>query len=333
MLEKVQISIICSAFNHEKYIRQCLDGFVMQKGVTFEIIIHDDASTDKTADIIREYEQKHPYLFKSIYQTENQYSKGIDRVKEYMVPLITGKYVAECEGDDYWTDPYKLKKQYDALESNPDCYMCLHKVRVVNEDNSDNGRYYPLCSIESGKITSDEFYSIYNKAGYYQTSCYFFLSQKYIEWRLDPPKFRLVAPTGDDPTLLYFSFLGNVFYISEIMSHYRFQSTGSWTNEFYCNNTIKSLLKQENYYKQFIEMLREFSLFSDSKYDTELSFMVDYMSRMLYFSQDDIYWFCLNNRDYPSLFEHFGIKELHKRGLSNKALIKMKLQICFPFLF
>ena len=132
MEERVQVSIICLAYNHEKYIKHCLDGFVMQKGVTFEIIIHDDASTDKTADIIREYESNYPDLFKPVYQSENQFSKHIPFARKYLIPLVTGKYVALCEGDDYWTDPYKLRKQYDALENNPDSYMCLHRVDVVN---------------------------------------------------------------------------------------------------------------------------------------------------------------------------------------------------------
>ena len=79
----------------------------------FEILIHDDASTDGTADIIREYEAKYPDIIKPIYQTENQYSKGIKVSQVYQFPRAKGKYIALCEGDDYWTDPYKLQKQVD----------------------------------------------------------------------------------------------------------------------------------------------------------------------------------------------------------------------------
>jgi len=89
-----------------------------------EIIIHDDASTDATADIISQYEKKHPGLIKPIYQKENQYSKGIKPSTNYVWPKCSGKYIALCEGDDYWTDPYKLQKQIDFMEKNPGYTLC-----------------------------------------------------------------------------------------------------------------------------------------------------------------------------------------------------------------
>lgn len=121
------VSIICITYNHEPYIRQCLDGFMMQKtNFPFEVLIHDDASTDKTADIIREYEARYPDVIKPIYQTENQYSKGVKIGLTYLYPNAKGKYIAECEGDDYWTDPLKLQKQVDFLEENQEYVMCSH---------------------------------------------------------------------------------------------------------------------------------------------------------------------------------------------------------------
>ena len=109
--ENPLVSIVCESYNHEPYLRKCLDGFVMQKtNFSFEILIHDDASTDKSADIIREYISKYPQLdWKPIFQIENQYSKGISIWTEIQFPRAQGKYIALCEGDDYWTDPYKLQ--------------------------------------------------------------------------------------------------------------------------------------------------------------------------------------------------------------------------------
>jgi len=124
--EQTLVSVICLAYNHEKFIRKCLDGFVMQKtNFTFQVIIHDDASTDKTADIIREYQEKYPEIIKPIFQSENQFSKGTDgNMIEKICSNLRGKYSAYCEGDDYWTDEYKLQKQVDFLESHPEFVMC-----------------------------------------------------------------------------------------------------------------------------------------------------------------------------------------------------------------
>ena len=100
------VTVFCLAYNHEKYIRTTLEGFVKQKtSFKFKVLIHDDASTDGTADIIREYVEKYPDIFEAVLQEENRYQKGIDVEDEYVLPRINSKYVAACEGDDYWTDP------------------------------------------------------------------------------------------------------------------------------------------------------------------------------------------------------------------------------------
>lgn len=113
----LMVTIRCVAYNHEPYIRECLEGFVMQKtNFRFEAIVHDDASTDGTANIIREYAEKYPDIIKPIFETENQYSKRDGSLRRIMNSHMKGKYIAMCEGDDYWIDPYKLQKQVDYLE-------------------------------------------------------------------------------------------------------------------------------------------------------------------------------------------------------------------------
>ena len=112
-------SISCCTYNHETYIAQAIDGFLMQKTTfPFEILIHDDASTDKTASIVKDYEKKYPNLIKPIYQTKNQFSKG-QNASQINCMRAQGKYIAICEGDDYWTDPLKLQRQINLLEKNP----------------------------------------------------------------------------------------------------------------------------------------------------------------------------------------------------------------------
>ncbi len=131
MNQDIIVSVNCLAYNHEPYIRDCLEGFIMQKtNFLFEVLVHDDASTDKTADIIREYETKYPDIIKPIYQTENQYSKGIGVVRTFQYPRAKGEYIAICEGDDYWTDPYKLQKQVDFLDENPEFGLVFTDIDI-----------------------------------------------------------------------------------------------------------------------------------------------------------------------------------------------------------
>src|SRR5699024_5978215 len=103
----------CTAYNHERYIAETIESFLMQKtNFRYEILIHDDASTDNTAEIIKKYEKQFPEIIKPVYQKVNQYSQGVN-VHELIRQRAIGKYFALCEGDDYWTDSYKLQKQID----------------------------------------------------------------------------------------------------------------------------------------------------------------------------------------------------------------------------
>ncbi len=133
--EKPLVSVCCITFNQVSYIRQCLDGILMQKTTfPFEVIIHDDCSTDGTTDIIREYQQKFPNIIKPIIQKENQYSKGVRKIlATFVYPKCEGTYFAICEGDDYWTDENKLQLQVDFLEKNPEYSMCFHRAKILNE--------------------------------------------------------------------------------------------------------------------------------------------------------------------------------------------------------
>jgi glycosyltransferase involved in cell wall biosynthesis len=117
--QKPFVSILCDAYNHEKFIRETLEGFLKQRtDFPFEIIIHDDASTDNTQAIIKEFTEKYPQIIKFILQKENQYSKKVNFWSDITFPMAQGKYIALCEGDDYWIDELKLQKQVDFLENN-----------------------------------------------------------------------------------------------------------------------------------------------------------------------------------------------------------------------
>ncbi|MEL7588553.1 MAG: glycosyltransferase [Prolixibacteraceae bacterium] len=137
-MNKPLVSICCNTFNQEKYIGSALDGFLMQK-TTFpiEVIVHDDASTDGTAAIVSDYAKKYPHLIFPILQRENQLSKGVKPLLHYDLPRARGKYLALCEGDDYWTDPHKLQKQVDFLEANADYGLSHTDVKICRQKQSD----------------------------------------------------------------------------------------------------------------------------------------------------------------------------------------------------
>lgn len=127
------LSIVCPAYNQEAFITQTLDGFLSQQtSFNFEILIHDDASTDSTAQIIAQYAKRHPTIIRPFYQEENQYRQGKPCVPE-LFAKARGRYIAYCEADDYWTDPRKLQLQVDFLESHPDYVITYHDAIAFDE--------------------------------------------------------------------------------------------------------------------------------------------------------------------------------------------------------
>lgn len=132
------VSIRCMVYNHEPFLRQCLDGFVMQQtSFPFEAIVHDDASTDGSAAIILEYAEKYPDIIKPIIETENQYSKEDGTIRRILDDAMHpgSKYIALCEGDDYWTDPKKLQIQVSFLEQHTDYSLAAHDFKVYETVN------------------------------------------------------------------------------------------------------------------------------------------------------------------------------------------------------
>jgi len=151
---KPLVSICCITYNHENYIKNTIEGFLMQKTLfSFEIIIHDDASTDNTAKLIKKYKNKYPKLIIPIYQKENQWSKGINPSPVYVWPKAKGKYIALCEGDDYWTDPYKLQRQVEFLKKNSD-YVAIAENGLVK--NSITNTEYLFNTDKEHDVTVEE---------------------------------------------------------------------------------------------------------------------------------------------------------------------------------
>lgn len=222
-MNNIKVSVICNTFNQADYIRDALDGFVIQKtNFDFEVLIHDDASTDGTQEIIKEYQSKYPKIIKPIFESENQYSKGVKISLEIQYPRVKGKYIAFCEGDDYWTDPYKLQKQYDVLEEHLNIDMCAHKSLVVDaETNKVIKTTAPLN--DSGIIPCSSL--IYSRGERVIDSASIFFRRELID---NIPEFRKIF-TLDYTLRIQGALRGGIFYLNDCMSVYRWLSKGSWT--------------------------------------------------------------------------------------------------------
>lgn len=211
-MDNPAVSVVCEVFNHEAFLRKCLEGFAMQKTTfEFEVLVYDDASTDHSADIIREYEKKYPNLFKPIYQQENQYSKGVNIWTRIQFPRAKGKYIALCEGDDHWTDPLKLQKQWEYMEAHPDCSFCFHNAMIHYYDADLPDK--PFAQLEDRDYTGQEACHQWITP----TASYFFrrsIVPGYDEMMVSHPK----ITTEDIPLVVYCAKVGKLHALPEFMS-------------------------------------------------------------------------------------------------------------------
>jgi glycosyltransferase involved in cell wall biosynthesis len=153
------VSITCITFNHERFIHEAIMGFLKQE-TTFpvEILVNDDASTDRTAEVVREFEKRYPQLIFPIYQETNQFSQGINPFLGFLFPRARGKYIALCEGDDYWVDPLKLQKQVNVLLKHPDTIICGARARTWNDNKREFTVITPDLDKDISCMTPEQFF-------------------------------------------------------------------------------------------------------------------------------------------------------------------------------
>ena len=217
-MDEPVVSVICLAYNHEPYIRDALEGFVRQKtAFPVEVIVHDDASTDGTADIIRDYAARYPQLFRPIFEKENQYSRGIAIAPAFCFPLVRGRYVALCEGDDYWIDPMKLQLQVEALEKHPEADLCAHGVRILRNDGSARVSALRLrdCVIPAARVVEG-----------LPIATASLLCRREAYLAMTPMRAVMV---NDLALQLQGARRGGLVYLSRCMAVYRLQTPGSWS--------------------------------------------------------------------------------------------------------
>lgn len=218
----IMVSVICITYNHAKFITKAIDGFLMQKtNFKYEVIIHDDVSTDGTIEIIKEYQKKYPDIIKPIFEEENQYSKGVSVTKIASLQA-KGKYVALCEGDDYWTDPDKLQMQVDFLENNSDYSYTFHNASIVWMDGTLYKKHFlpfkrPLKSI--AWENKNRTYSVNDviELGFIPTASVV----TYKEHLVNREFFCENPVCGDLPLRLYAALQGKAYYFNKVMSAYR----------------------------------------------------------------------------------------------------------------
>ncbi len=217
-----QVSVICITYNQKNYIRDALDSMINQKiGVPFEIIVHDDASTDGTRDIVKEYQERYPKIIRALYEEENLFSKGIDFFRDIVVDIARGKYIAICEGDDYWTSDDKIRMQWEMLEEHPECDMCACRAKMMSSDGH----------FELGEIRPREGDGILSMGNvilgggmYLATASLFFRKSMYNDM-MEFEKIRSL----DYVYQMKGALRGGICYIDRAMAAYRRYSAGSQT--------------------------------------------------------------------------------------------------------
>ena len=222
---EIMVTIWCLVYNHEKYLRDCLDGFVMQHtNFKFEAIVHDDCSTDTSRQIIQEYAEKYPQIIIPVYEDENQYSKHDGSLGRVLMSNTRGKYIAECEGDDYWTDSHKLQKQVDFMESHPDYSLCFHHTKIIYE--SLKGEYqFPIINNRECKRVE-----LYNQWIAHTSSNLY--KKEVIESQIYQKAKKLKTILCADLVLtISASYFGKIFGMPDTMSVYR-RNTGGIMNTF-----------------------------------------------------------------------------------------------------
>ncbi|WP_282123989.1 glycosyltransferase [Algibacter mikhailovii] len=227
------LSICCTSYNHEKFIKDTIDGFLMQKtDFPIEIIIHDDASTDKSAEIINDYAHKDDRII-TILQTENQYSQKIKPWASFLFPKARGKYIALCEGDDYWTDPLKLQKQVDFLENHEDYNICFNKSKIYYQNEGVFGDDFITGS--TPETTTIEDVVIRN---------YIPTNTVVLRNNFELPKWFNLLPMGDWPLLIIQVKNKKIKYFNEEMGVYRIHDSAVWSGKskrHRINKTLETL--------------------------------------------------------------------------------------------
>jgi len=250
------VSICCTTYNHEKYIAEAIDSFLMQEtDFPFEIIVRDDASLDNTASIIREYEKKYPNIIKPIYEKENGYQRGIKPMPECF-EKAKGTYVALCEGDDYWTFSKKLQLQRESFSKFENIDLIFHPAIMRNDiigGNEEINRY-------GDEVKVFPVDALIKKGGGYCPTASLMIRRKVV---INMPKWFDIAPAGDTYFQILGAARGGALYIPDNLACYRAFAQGSVSQAAKKYSIIKVL----KYLDRDDEAMQGVNDFFDGKYN------------------------------------------------------------------
>ena len=241
----ILVTVYCLAYNHEDF--------------KYKVLVHDDASNDKTPEIIKDYAKKYPDIIVPIFQNENQHSKGIKIVKNFISPLFEGKYIAICEGDDYWADERKLQRQVSFLEKNDEYSACVHNTLQVNVLNGEESR------INSSTVEYDIAFEDVIQGGnrVFQLSSLVCRKEFADEFFLsDDLKFIEIAAVGDYPLSIFLALKGKIKYFPDVYSIYRIFTENSWTAR---HRSKEAMLDHVNNMNLMLSSVNEYTDFSYDK--------------------------------------------------------------------
>lgn len=256
-MSEIKVSVLCITYNQRDYIEQAINSFLMQKtNFDYEILIHDDASTDGTTDIVRKYEKMYPDKIKAIVQKENQYSKNIPITNTYLAPIARGRYFAICEGDDYWNDPNKLQKQYDYMNSHKECSLCIHDSYVLYKNKI---VFYPkqFSEKECEYNIEDAIMGLGIQAA---TNSMFFRADSFCS----EDTYMKIAPAGDYIRPVYAALNGYIHYMPGRMCVHRMLAKNSFSSTMGIGK--KSQDRWDVFYDRLKLSLDEFNKSTNMKY-------------------------------------------------------------------
>lgn len=308
MENNVLVSVFCEAYNQERFIAQCLDGILAQQTTfCFEILVHDDASTDKTPEIIKQYADKYPDLIKPIFQTVNQHSQRISIWQHFQLPRAKGRYIAICEGDDYWVDVYKLQKQVDFLENNSEYGMVYTRTLLYSErlqEMEENTFGFSFCTFPELLKTN----GIPTLTVCFQADL---MRQYYKEIVPEKKRWRM----GDYPLWLWISYHRKIQFMQEATAVYRVLGESQ--------SHSSDMLKTETFHKSALEIKHYFINLYDKSLEPVYEDAKTESFRYLFFE-------AISRKCYKKAFEY--TKKLDMRKLSKqdrKKIRKFNLKYIF----